>query len=219
MQLITLPVTEYIKGIAADFRSREGSQHIADVVSLEALSRIINELNPKRVLEIGAGIKTMGHLLFEHSDAELVLVEDNEFCIKESRKTLGGSARYKIVGIDHTPIQQYDVIIIDGYAGELPIDNGGPGIIKNLLSRLPTPRSVFVQGKRFNQRTEARKALSARCVYRIIKYEGVGGKGGYEIRPIGIGSVISRAWWQFYHESLDFPIYRIKRKLKKVLPL
>jgi hypothetical protein len=219
MKLITLAISDDIKRLAAAFRSREGSQHIADVVSLEALLRILGELKPKNVLEIGAGIGTMSHVLLQHSDADLVLVEDNDFCIRELRRTLGESSRYKIVGIEEIPVQKYDLIIVDGYAGESALDNGGPGVIQNLLSQLPTPTSVFVQGKRFNQRREAREALSARCVYQTTKYEGIGGKGGYEIRPIGIASPISRRWWQFYHESLDFPIYRVVRKLRKITSL
>jgi hypothetical protein len=58
--------------------------------------------------------------------------------------------------------------------------------------------------------------MSRYCLYRTIKYEGKEGKGAYEIVSVRRGSALSRSLLHLYHERLDFTVYRIARRLKKL---
>lgn len=175
----------------------------------------MRELKPRNVLDVGAGIGTLTALVLQYTDAEVVAVEDNEFCLKEFRKNLANAkGRYTLAGYHDYPVRDYDLVLIDGGNGE---HNGGyAGFTGDLLKSIPLPRVVFIEGKRFQQRQEARKALGKRTIYKTIKYEGEA-KGGYEIVPTRRGSAISRRAWQMYYDHIDWPLYRVVRRLKRLL--
>lgn len=214
MKLVKLDISTKAREWFDTFNAKAGSEHIANLVALEAVLEILRDLKPRRVLDVGAGIGTLTALVLQYSDAEVVAIEDNEFCLGEFRKNVANAEeRCTLAGYHYYPVRDYDLVLIDGGNGG---HNGGySGFTGDLLKNIPIPRAVFIEGKRFEQRQEARKALSKRTIYKTIKYEGES-KGGYEIVPTRRGSPISRRAWQIYYEHIDWPLYRVVRRLKRL---
>src|SRR5262245_6025352 len=102
------------------FKAKEGSLHVANRVALEAIFQLVRQLKPRKVLEIGAGIGTISHLMLKHSHAELVAVEHNDFCLQELRKNLAGCRPYKVCDYGNVKPQGYDLVVVDGGSGEHP---------------------------------------------------------------------------------------------------
>ena len=214
MKLITInDISPEAREIFRLFKTKGGSEHIANLVALEALLRMVKRNRPRRVLDIGAGIGTLSYLVLRYTDAELVAVEDNEFCLREMARNLAECRSYKVCGYDDFVPEAYDLILIEGGSG-LSHDGGKKNFAEYAVSG--GAKVVFVEGKRFDQRMEARKAISKYCLYQTVKYEGSEGKGAYEIDALRRGSTVSRPMWHLYYEHVDFQIYRILRRLKKV---
>src|SRR5262245_10272146 len=219
MELRTInSISTEARMIFETFKAKEGSEHLANRVAIEAVLQTVRQLKPRKVLEIGAGIGTVSYAVLKHTDAELVAVEHNEFCRQEMRKNLAGLRSYTVCDYGDIRPQQYDLVVVDGGSGE-GLDGGGPGFTEYALSG--GAKVVFVEHNRFEQRREARKAMSKHCLYRTVRYTGSEGprwgKGGYLIEAVRRGSAVSRPLWHLYHEHLDFPIYRGIRKLKRIL--
>jgi protein-L-isoaspartate O-methyltransferase len=215
MELRTInSISPEARTIFDTFKAKEASQHLANLVAIEAVLQTVRQLKPRKVLEIGAGIGTLTYLILRYTDAELVAVEHNDFCRQAMRKNLAGLRSYKVCNYDDIAPQEYDLVIVDGGSGEHP-DGGAPGFTRYALSG--GAKVVFVEHNRFEQRREAREAMSEYCRYRTVRYAGREGKGGYQIEAVSRGSFLSRPLWHFYYEHLDFPIYRVTRKLKTIL--
>jgi len=150
------------------FKALPGSQHIAGVVTLKRISEIVDELQPKRVLELGAGIGTITYLLLATTNAHVDTYEPNEFCISALTENLSGfKDRYTLLTSykQLPPESAYDLVVIDGGAGSQD-DTGYMRAAYLILLSLDTVRVVIVEGHRKGQNTYVRRALAERYVYK-----------------------------------------------------
>lgn len=107
--------------IFSEFESKPGSEHIASEFALAHLSAILTTRRPRTVLELGAGIGTITKLLVTHphSPRNIVVTEDNEYCIMEFRKNLDEIHLAAVTLVRNleellAQDQTYDLTICDG---------------------------------------------------------------------------------------------------------
>lgn len=107
--------------IFSEFESKPGSEHIASEFALAHLSAILTTRRPRTVLELGAGIGTITKLLVTHphSPRNIVVTEDNEYCIREFRKNLDEIHLAAVTLVRNleellAQDQTYDLTICDG---------------------------------------------------------------------------------------------------------
>ena len=170
------------------FKNQKGSQEIAKPITIEVLLRICQELSPKRILEIGGGLGTISRLLLEHSDAHIDIYEDNDFCIEKLKENLSRfESRYTIVDTYAMlpPSRDYDLMVIDG--ADKKVKGGiGTKTIWLYLHYLRSIKVVYIEGHRYLQRLQARKALASSYTYRLYDYadsmyDGKNQRGGSKI--------------------------------------
>ncbi len=103
-----------------EFISKPESLHIATRFALRELSKLVSDIKPSRVLEIGAGIGTITSLLLrhEHRPLRLVVTESHPVCLRELAKNIGGldTSGYQLIRspseLDRS--EQFDLVIFDG---------------------------------------------------------------------------------------------------------
>jgi len=206
------------------FSRKEGSQHIATPVTIQALIDIVKKISPKRVLEMGAGIGTLTYTILENSDAYVDAYEDNNFCknaLSQNLSSLVG--RYSVLSDydQQPPCAEYDLFIVDGGSGKHE-DGGVMDMVKSFIGAIDKIGVVYIEGGRHIQRSLLRKALTQRFRYRLVEYSKVSiedqtFKGGLAIYCIPTKSAIIRFINYIYWEinewtSLKNAIaYRLRR--------
>jgi hypothetical protein len=133
------------------------------------------------------------------------LYEPLDFCQERLKKNLKGyEDRYNLVGSykELPPHREYELIIIDGgnYA-----ETGIPNVVTNFLKYLNSFDTIFIEGRRPDQRAEVRKVFSERGLYRVIihsdsYYEGNKYTGGQEVRfypnKLWIFNYLNHLFWE-----------------------
>ncbi|MFO1091024.1 MAG: hypothetical protein U1E46_15730 [Hyphomicrobiales bacterium] len=141
----------------ARFWMRTGATLIASRYSLAQLAQIVSDRKPARVLEIGAGIGTVTHLLLSHPQfiTKLVSVEDNAFCRSELAKniTFADWRRWSVVrsATQIDPAERFDLIVFDGFQ-----------YAEDILDRLSPGVTCFVDGNRASTRRALEQGALAR---------------------------------------------------------
>ena len=67
-------------GIHRLFAAKAGAEHISSPIGLHVLLNICEEIKPKHVLEIGAGIGTLSYSRLKYTDAQVDMFDENAFC-------------------------------------------------------------------------------------------------------------------------------------------
>ena len=75
------------------FKQYPGSKHISTEFALAHLSALMRLVQPKTVLELGAGIGTLTYLMLNHTNCPplLVATETNDFCISQLERNISKS--------------------------------------------------------------------------------------------------------------------------------
>ncbi|OGG87273.1 hypothetical protein A3B87_00175 [Candidatus Kuenenbacteria bacterium RIFCSPHIGHO2_02_FULL_39_13] len=145
---------------------------IGKPTTIQKIINICQEINPKRVLEMGAGTGTISYTVLKYSNAHLDTYEHYDFCQKHLINNLKEfEDRYTLIK-DYRllpPHTDYDLVIIDGGSGK-PWDGGFSKAVWIYLSCINNVKYVHVEGYRHYQRYLARKALSQRQIYKLIDY-------------------------------------------------
>lgn len=209
------------------FSAKDGSQHIATPITIQALLDLNKEMPFKSALEMGAGIGTISYTLLKYTGANVDLYEDNRFCQEELAKNLSGFERRHKILKDYSqkpPQSSYDLFVVDGGSGKGE-DGGDMEIVQSLATALDDVKICYIEGGRHTQRTLLRRALSRRFRYRLVEYdyaevEGQVFKGGLAIYCQPTRSAVVR-WVSFiYWEVVEWTpiknaiVYRLRR-LKK----
>lgn len=197
------------------FSQKEGAQHIATPVTIQALIDITNKVPTKHVLEIGAGIGTLTYTLLKHTDAYVDTYEDNIFCRNALSQNISDfSGRYTVLS-DYSkkpPRNKYDLIIVDGGSGKHG-DGGKMKVVEEVISYLEDVKIVYIEGGRHIQRALLRKALSGRFRYKLIEYkeveiDGNFFKGGLAIYCTPESNALARSVNYFYWGILDWNSFK-----------
>lgn len=206
------------------FKSRPGSDHIAKPVTIEALLRLLQELRPERVLEMGGGIGAISYTVLKHSAACLDVYEDDLFCREQLLKALSDfKGRYQIL-TDYRVLpseREYDLVIVDGGSGRKG-DGGFREAVCLYLDYLQNLKAVYVEGNRHNQRVLARRSLRKRYLYRLTAFadaelDGELMHGGLLISVRKSGSILRRFLNFIYWELLEWKgvrnalLYRLQK--------
>jgi hypothetical protein len=110
--------------IYKEFKAKPEAQRIATEFALIELAKLVSEIKPKNVLEIGAGIGTITALLLQHPNrpSQITVTEANPVCLLELEKNLKGLALegYKLIksADDLKPHDVFDLVIFDGILDE-----------------------------------------------------------------------------------------------------
>lgn len=154
---------ELASAIYRQFVELPGSEHIATEFALTYLSRLLFEAEPKRVLEVGAGIGTITKLLLAHPCLveHIISTEGNEFCLSALANNIGPGYgdRWRVVRAvdDILDAQTYDLVIFDGYSG-----------VDQIYRLLGAGTICFVEGIRHPIREGLNRHLSDRnmaCIF------------------------------------------------------
>ncbi len=197
-----LNVTEKDNELAWDFFSRyknkPGSEFIASEFAIAHLSALLQEIKPARVIEYGAGIGTMTHLLLAHPVGvkEVVTTETNEFCLEQLKLNIPVEykSRLKIV------TQQNEIGAI-GQKCDLVIFDGG-AISPEKIGFLGKNSVCFLEGDRSSTALAINEGLGKiglKCVFKNYHQ-------GYEY--------FSFRWRQNAATGRKWPKFKL-RKLKK----
>lgn len=100
----------------------EGNQHIASQFALEKVLDLIELNNPKKILELGLGIGSISHAVFnflknKSISCEYFGTEANEYCLSQLRNNLGEFYHQLNLfpSLEKIPSgNKFDLIIIDG---------------------------------------------------------------------------------------------------------
>ena len=194
------------------FKNKEGSEHIATPISIDALLR----LNPKTVLEMGGGIGTLTYALTSLG-AEVDVYEDNEYCQVQLEKNVTGHNLLKSYDILPSK-KEYDLLIVDGASGKKH-DGGSVDAVEKILNSVDTVRSVYIEGGRNVQRTRVRKILKNKYTYTLTNFTG-DMKGGLLIRCRKSKNTVFRwanyIFWELIEWTAikNFILYRVKKYLR-----
>jgi precorrin-6B methylase 2 len=156
---------EVAKRVHAEFARKVGSEHIASEFALAHLSALLRRESPRHVLEFGAGIGTVTRLLLDRlgSDATVVAVEPNAFCLEQLR---GGfdDPRLTILATrsDSVLSQKFDLVIIDG---GLPRD----------LGFVQSGVQLFFEGNRMKTQKKIEAAAASRNLFARFEYHAQNG--------------------------------------------
>lgn len=158
-------IDQEVLSVYEAFKQKNGSEHISSPIGIQILLEIIRETNPRNILEVGGGIGALSFAALKYSDAHIDIFENNLFCLEELKKNLKGyEGRYTLLEDYNNfklPHNSYDLLIIDG---------GGHAFIRNLISKCDHIGGLIIEGSRREQRKQARKALSAKYVFRPERY-------------------------------------------------
>ncbi len=164
------------------FSKKAGADYIASKIALEALMQVLGKLQPKRILEVGAGIGTMSYMALKYTDAHIDLFENNQFCIGELQKNLQGfEGRFTIVSDYKTfslPSDSYDLCIVDGGTQEL---------LRKIIQDAKNIKDIFIEGHRDEQRKVMRQCLRKRYTFQMLQYTDKDGKVAQFNDSQGIG--------------------------------
>lgn len=167
------------------FKTKQGSEAISGVATLDAVISFLKKNNFQTILELGGGIGTISYVLLSNSDASIDIYEPNEFCQKALRENLTGmGGRYSILpSYDILPPRRnYDLIVVDGGKGtgnqSIGIaDYGYPQLIAAYIASLQSIKTIFVEGQRKSQKFWILEALRTRFIYTPYKFfDPAGGK-------------------------------------------
>jgi hypothetical protein len=113
-------IEKLARDIYAEFKAKPESQHIAKEFALVELSKLIERIKPRHVLEIGAGIGTITKLLMTHPDRpeRLTVTEAHPVCLRELEQNLKGLSRAGFLLVQAASeldiSADYDLVIFDG---------------------------------------------------------------------------------------------------------
>jgi protein-L-isoaspartate O-methyltransferase len=140
------------------FGSYPGAEYIASLNAINGVLRIMKTRKPVSVLEVGAGIGTLTHALFEAlrymydtsaaAQVRIVSTEDNEYCLEQLSHHLPDilqDSRFTLrrtMDDAHADARGFDFIIIDGGMFDDP----------RYTTKLLDGGVVFVEGDRQSQR-------------------------------------------------------------------
>jgi len=222
--------SEEALGIYDSFSKKEGSQHIATPVTIQALLDITKKVSPEYALEMGSGIGTLTYTILKNTQASVDVYEDNDFCKNALSQNLASFAGRYFVVSDYNqkpPHTNYDLFIVDGGSGKNE-DGGVMKIVQSLIGAAENVGVVYIEGGRHVQRALLRKTLSKRFIYRLVEYKSVSlngrdFKGGLAIyctsRKNPIIRFINYIYWEITEwTSLKNAItYRLRLFFKKLL--
>ena len=193
--------------IYTQFKKRSGSSNIAKPPAIDTILRICDRVHPTRVLELGGGIGTITYALLKYTNTHVDVYEQNNFCATELKKNLSGyEDRYTIIDsyLKLPPHRSYDLLIIDG--GEAKDHAHGYSDTAWLfISYLDNVSTIYIEGNRHDQRTQARRALRQKGIFKLVRhkpvvYEGKWFLSGHEIRfrksNIGVLRWLYYMWWE-----------------------
>ena len=147
------------------FVSLAGARHIASREALRRVAAVLREHNIRSVLEFGAGIGTMTHLLLTYPKHDRVVVstERNAFCQEQLLLNIPEKLRSRLtVVIDRAePEGEFDLVIVDGSMPDYPNYNFlRPGAI------------CIIEGGRRMQRQSIMNLLRKRGLSCTFHYSG-----------------------------------------------
>lgn len=197
------------------FKRKEGSEHIATPVTLQALL----DLQPRHVLELGAGIGTITYTLLRYCGASIDTYEDNAFCKNALKENCSGFEYTLISDYSIAPSRMdYDAVVVDGGSGR-PHDGGRVDVAGRIFGGLNSIGIVYIEGQRNIQRTLVRKVLARKYIYRLVEYKGLRNapyKSGLAIVCTPSTNTLRRWFNYYYWELIEWTgiknalLYRIK---------
>ena len=137
--------------VHAHFAGLPGSGQIASRFAVEALAWWLTRQNPRHLCDVGAGIGTLTAIAALWSQAEIVAVEDDPWCLEQARRKLKTIwSAHPILWYDKIPsgYMTFDFLILDG-----------PQVRPGDWACLERRAVVFVEGGRRGQRAELETAL------------------------------------------------------------
>lgn len=133
------------------FASRPGAKHIATEFALAHLSALLRTMRPDSVLEFGAGIGTITHMLLvhPHGPRRVTSTEDHPFCLEQLEANIPRELRDRLELVTTLAgperiVGDFELVIFDGEfsdpAGFLYINSGTVCFIEG--SRRSTRRAL-----------------------------------------------------------------------------
>ena len=143
----------FASDLHAKYSVLEGSGQIALIYSLEKLDELLKFYRPTHILELGGGIGTISELLLLKSDANIDVVENNDYCREKMVKNLSHLREYKL-------IDDYKFLSSGSQADMLVIDvNNGIFNLSKLIGLMPNLKVIFIEGHHLAHRLNISRAL------------------------------------------------------------
>ncbi len=179
------------------FSKLEGSKHIATLTSQLNLENLLNQFNPKAILDWGSGIGTLTNLAHKVCDPKLYAFEQDKYCRDLAAINLAGLP-VEYVSEDYIPVD-IEAAFLDGEISKLQI---------NRLIASKNLKFIFIEGWRNKTVIEISRQLQRKGY--AAKFERHGGWLSYYSKPEGFEK--GGAW--FILEKSNKPkvlISRLKR--------
>lgn len=142
----------FASDLHAKYSALEGSGQIALIYSLEKLDELLKFYRPTNILELGGGIETISELLLLKSDANIDVVENNDYCREKMDKNLSHLREYKLIDYNFLSSgSQADMLVID-------VNNGIFNLSK-LIGLMPNLKVIFIEGHHLAHRLNISRAL------------------------------------------------------------
>lgn len=143
---------EISKEIHSRYSLKSGSEQCASLFSIYSLESLITDKHFKKILELGGGLGTLTELMLQITEAELITVENNNYCIKQIQKNLLNQRPYtlltnynKIVHFD------FDLLVIDV--------NNGIFSVTDLVAASTDLRAIFIEGHHLAHRIKISREI------------------------------------------------------------
>lgn len=147
-----------LESIARDvvklFRAKSGSDFIAQEDALVQVGRIFQDVHPKTILDLGAGIGTISFYLnrLTNYDLKFYLYEIDSYCQKALKENLRSMDFELLKSVQELEQLEHpiDLVIIDDF---IDYDSTDKLIASNV------PKAIFIEGHRRRQRKFVYKSL------------------------------------------------------------
>jgi hypothetical protein len=167
--------------IHAKYKAMEGSEQVALLYSIQCLANFLSNYKLTKILELGGGIGTLTEVLLKLTNAEVLVVENNQYCRTKLNQNLLGHRAFEL-------IEEYKFLSNDTKAEMLIIDvNNGIFNVKELILRESLLRVIFIEGHHLAHRLNiSRTLLSKNYIQEYIDLRpsrGVKGCCFFHIKP------------------------------------
>lgn len=144
--------TDISQEVHLKYSMKSGSEQCASLFSIQSLESLSIKNDFKKILELGGGLGTLTELLLRISTSELTTIENNDFCINQSKINLV-EQRAHILLSDYEKIVDFDfdLLVIDV--------NNGIFNITELIKQSTNMQAIFIEGHHLAHRVNISREI------------------------------------------------------------
>ncbi len=144
---------KYSEIVHQKYSAQVGSEQIALLISIQTLIKLLETKKPSQVIELGSGIGTLTEVCLEQSNAKIMSVENNDWCVSRLKHNLHGLRPFQLV-------TDYSELNVGSSADLLVIDaNNGIYNVESLVRKSTNLQTIFIEGHHLAHRINICKVL------------------------------------------------------------